>query len=616
MAKDTDFNDLAARGGLSVVKKQVEPAIPTDIEQRYGRYILKADGVYKEVETKAGDIEINKVCSLLAPFGIARNEKGRGFALILEQTNVDGKKGIWILPLERIQRSGGEEARAEFADLGGRFEPEIREKTEFDNLTKSFMLHPRRLPRFILASRPGWLIKDGHHAYVLTDRTIGKIGKEDVLLPEPGDGAPDHSRKGSLEDWQQHIGRYCCGNSRLVFASALALAGALLALTGGEGGGFHIVGGSSSGKTTTLHIGASIAGPPSGQIKSCDNTANAFESTAVQCSDAVLFLDELGVALESVLLMLFYMLSSGIGRGRADQHGNAKARKQWRILFLTTGETDLASKLAPTGKRSYTGQELRLADIEADAGQGMGIFEELHGFNSPADLADYLKDAASKYHGQVLHHWLTRLVVEVNDPDRKGELLQWIAAQQELFLSSVVPPAASGQVHRVAKRFALVSAAGELATSWGLTGWPQGEVFACVQCCFNAWLSRRGTAGQGEVEQLINQVRGFFERHGESRFTLWGSKSKQPTPNRAGFRRAVSQGLDKENDVYEYFVLPETYKTELCQGFDPRWATKVLVESGLIRPGKDGKSAAACRLPGMSTTRCYHFPMQGEDFEI
>ena len=616
MAENTDFNDLAARGGLSVVKHKVDQAIATEIEHRYGRYIIKADGVYEETETKGGELEVNKVLSRLAPLGIARNEKGKGYALILELTNVDDKKGTWILSQERIQRSGGEEARVEFVNLGGRFEPGTRERVLFNDLMKSYLLYPRKLSRFILSSRPGWLIKEGHHAYVLTDRTIGKIGKEDVLLPEPGDGAPDHSRKGTLEDWQQHIGRYCCGNSRLAFASALALAGALLALTGGEGGGFHIVGGSSSGKTTTLHIGASIAGPPSGQIKSCDNTANAFESTAVQYSDAVLFLDELGVSPEAVLSVLFYMLTSGIGRGRADQHGNAKARRQWRILFLTTGETDLASKLASTGKRSYTGQELRLADIEADAGQGMGIFEELHGFNAPADLADHLKDAAAKYHGQVLHHWLTRLVAEVNDPDKKDELLQWIAAQQELFLASAVPPAASGQVHRVAKRFALVSAAGEMATSWGLTGWPQGEAFAAVLSCFNAWLSRRGTAGQGEVEQLISQVQGFFERHGESRFTLWGSKSKQPTPNRAGFRKAAAQGLDTEDVVYEYYVLPDTYKSELCQGFDPRWATKALVERGLLQTDSDNKPQVKPRLPGMGPTRCYHFLIQSEEAEV
>jgi uncharacterized protein (DUF927 family) len=207
-------------------------------------------------------------------------------------------------------------------------------------------------------------------------------------------------------------------------------------------------------------------------------------------------------------------------------------------------------------------------------------------------------------------------VDEVNDPDKKGELLQWIASQQELFLAAAVPPAASGQVHRVAKRFALVAAAGELATRWQLTGWQEGETFSAVQSCFNAWLSRRGTVGQGEVEQLISQVREFFERHGESRFTLMGSKSRQPTPNRAGFRRAVTQGIDAENVVYEYFVLPSVYRAELCQGFDPRWSTTVLTTEGLIKPGNDGKAAAKHRLPGIGSTRCYHFPIHGDETEV
>lgn len=220
--------------------------------------------------------------------------------------------------------------------------------------------------------------KSQHHAFVLTDETIGPSSKEQVILPDPGAGAPDYSISGTIEEWQEQIGKYCSGNSRLVFACSLSLAGPLLRLSGVEGGGFNIVGRSGDGKTTCLHVAASVAGPPDGQIKTCDNTANAFESTAAQHNDACLFLDELGQAHPEQIGQVVYKLAGGIGRGRADQNGNARERRQWRVLFLTTGETDLSTMLASAGKRSFTGQELRLADIEADAGQGMGIFETLH----------------------------------------------------------------------------------------------------------------------------------------------------------------------------------------------------------------------------------------------
>jgi uncharacterized protein (DUF927 family) len=413
--------------------------------------------------------------------------------------------------------------------------------------------------------------------------------------------------KGSLEEWQEQIGRYCVGNSRLAFAVSLPLAAALLPFYQGEGGGFNIVGRSGDGKTTALYVAASVAGPPEGQVKTCDSTANAFESTAVQHNDACLFLDELGQAHPEQIGQVGYKLAGGVGRGRADQYGNARDRRQWRILFLTTGETDLATMTATTGKRSFTGQELRLADIEADAGEDMGIFEELHDIPTPAELANHLKNSVSNVHGAVLRGYLERLVTEMNNQEQRPILLRWIAETQKRFMDSAVPPAASGQVHRVAMRFALVTVGGELATHYGLTGWGAGEATRACLKCFNAWLKRRGTAGQGEAEQLLRQVDEFFERHGDSRFPLVDSKSKQPTVNRAGFRRRVTTDFDIEGAVCEYYVLPEAFRKDLCCGFDPRWAAKVLIEKRRIAQDKDGKPQVVKRLPGFGTKRCYCF---------
>ena len=573
-------------------------------------YIVKPGGVFLIKEDKDGETEEHYFCTRLKPVGIARTARGDNFTLILELTDLDQKTKIWTLPQEIVYRSGGDEARVNFVGLGGAFGPNTRERSQFTDLLKSFVRNPRNLPRIILAERTGWLIKGDQRVFVLPSESLGAVGNEGVILPNPGDGAPNYSCNSSLSDWQEQIGRYSAGNSRLVFASSLPLAAPLMALTGGEGGGFNIVGRSGDGKTTALHIAASVSGPPSGLLKTCDNTANAFESTAAQHNDCALYLDELGQAHPEQIGQVVYKLASGIGRGRSDQYGNARERRQWRILFLTTGETDLATMTASVGKRSFTGQELRLADIEADAGEGMGIFEELHDFSSPADLADHLRNSASKVHGTVFREYLTKLVAELNDPVEKAGRVAWIAKQQEKFLILAVPPGASGQVHRVAKRFALVAVGGELATLYGLTGWRTDESLDSALVCFNAWLARRGTAGQGETEQLLAQVREFFERFGESRFSPMETKGRQPVPSRAGFRKSVSKGLDVDASWTEYFVLPSVFKKELCAGFDPTWAARVLVEKDLLAVGGDGKPQKNCRLPGMGQTRCYHFPGQ------
>ena len=60
---------------------------------------------------------------------------------------------------------------------------------------------------------------------------------------------------------------------------------------------------------------------------------------------------------------------------------------------------------------------------------------------------------------------------------------------------------AGGQVRSVARRFALVAVAGELATKAGITGWPQGEAMRAAQVMFSAWPKERGTTGASKDER-------------------------------------------------------------------------------------------------------------------
>jgi hypothetical protein len=57
--------------------------------------------------------------------------------------------------------------------------------------------------------------------------------------------------------------------------------------------------------------------------------------------------------------------------------------------------------LDQAGNKANGGQEIHLADIEADEGAGMGIFEQLHLEDSPAALAKASNERASANHGRV-----------------------------------------------------------------------------------------------------------------------------------------------------------------------------------------------------------------------
>jgi putative DNA primase/helicase len=138
---------------------------------------------------------------------------------------------------------------------------------------------------------------------------------------------------------------------------------------------------------------------------------------------------------------------------------------------------------------------------------------------------------------------------------------------------------------------------------------------------------------------MLRQVRRFLELHGEGRFTWWHRTTDDhnaKTLNRAGFRRLVNDRgesiksdaehqrsygekitpLDAERTTVEYFVLPEVFKAEVCQGFDPEAVCKVLRDQGCIQLGETSRFAKNIRVPGVGVVRCYHIPPAIFDIEI
>jgi uncharacterized protein (DUF927 family) len=147
----------------------------------------------------------------------------------------------------------------------------------------------------------------------------------------------------------------------------------------------------------------------------------------------------------------------------------------------------------------------------------------------------------------------------------------------------------------------LVGAAGELASQFNLTGWDKGESFSAAKKCFKAWLLAFGDKGNREDRAIKAQVRAFFELHGASRFDNSRSPNNEKVVNRAGFYKTDEQGFRR------YMVLSEVYKNELCQGFDQRTVTKILLECGWLQVASDGKASHKPRIKGVGTPRLYVF---------
>ena len=60
----------------------------------------------------------------------------------------------------------------------------------------------------------------------------------------------------------------------------------------------------------------------------------------------------------------------------------------------------------------------------------------------------------------------------------------------------------------------------------------------------------------------------------------------------------------REHTVYSYYVLSETFKTELCSGYDSTTVARVLVDKGYMKAQGKGLQVKA-RLPGLGLTNVY-----------
>lgn len=540
-----------------------------------------------------------------APFEVmaeTRDEGGTGWGVLISWLDQDRRRHQWAIP-KKMAHGEGKEIAGELEDAG------LNCSISATRHLRQFIASVHTKIRLRCVSTGGWHKTEQGPVFVLSNGTTLGIGRRAVAFQttRAASGA-EYATAGALEDWKREIAAYAVGNSRLAFALSVAFCGPLLDIMGEQSGGFHIVGKSQSGKSTSLYAAGSVwgKGDRDGQVRSWRGTTNGTEGIAAETSDTLLILDEMGQADSREVGDITYMLANNTGKQRAGRNGEARTRKTWRSLFLSTGEVTLATKMGEAGRRAMAGQEVRLVNIPADAGAGMGLFEALHGMPSAGDLADHIRNVARTSYGTASHAYLEALVKDRAE-DEVG-LSSGIKGMAGSFEVDCLPGGpVDGQVRSVVRRFGLVAAAGEVATAYGVLPWSRGEATRAAKVCFQAWLDERGGTQAAEDREAIEQVRTFIEEHGDSRFALLGSpngegeNAQTRTNYRAGFRRFMEEGGT------EYLFLPGAWKKEVCKGIDPKRAAQALRNAGYLRVGSEARMTQVIKrhLPEKGTFRAY-----------
>lgn len=486
----------------------------------------------------------------------------------------------WVLPME-VFGGSGEDARRSLFAMGVLIA--LKKRGAF----MEYLMDQEPPLTLATTTRPGW---HESGAFVLPDRTIGS---DTVRFQSSGQAPSLFTCKGDLAQWQTLLAAKCLGNPVLTLAIGCALAGPLLSLVGVNGGGVHLVGDSSKGKSLAQLIGATVWGDPAVFASSWDVTKGGLEIEASSRNDTLLSLDEIKRADPKRVQEMTYALANGQGKGTMNREREGRAKLHWRLLTLSSGERSLAEHAAISGNAAHAGAELRMVDVNAGT-RLHGAFDDTYGM-AAADFHRSLTVVAGQHHGHLGAAFVERLITS---GDREG-------IQDEFRKVRACFVTDNAQSGRIADRFAVIALAGEMAINYGLLPWPQGASLRHCQLLYGEWLARVGS-GSAEDRQILAGVADFIDRHGSSRFSdIDATDTDSRIINRAGYWEVMLGEQSKPDGRLYLFNRPGLI--EAAHGYGLPRIVRALESAGALakRDTDRKRHTKKYRLPGGGSAGLY-----------
>ena len=576
---DNELIQLADTAYYPEWRKDKAPQLNAPMVDGDGRFELYHDGLFfvrYNLDDPANITYKSKsfVCSPIEVIAKTRDTSSGTWGRLLQWHDDDNILHQWSMPLSLLQ-GDAREYRRELASQGLSITTNPKQRSYLDTYIQNYPIHKRAL----CVDKLGWHDKQ----YILANGSIGGDDKQITVYQSANAINSTLAQQGTLAQWRDNLCKPLAEQSRFVFSIACAFAGQLLELLDDDGGGFHILGSSSMGKSLSLKTAASVWGKPDSYTKTWRSTDNALEGTASEYNDSFLPLDEVSECDPKIIGKSSYMLANGQGKGRSTTTGHNRIAKTWRIIFLSNGEESLQNLMAQAGQKTNAGIEVRIAHIDADAGKGLKTFDSLVLAKTGAAQADKIKELSYSYYGSAGIAWLEHIT---NDKAATTATARALVSDFMSQYSDLAP-----QAHRVAKRFAIVAAAGEMATRADITGWQAGQATTAVRVCLDNWLDNYGRDGEHEQRQIIEHIKAFIEQFGSSRFQPCHSSAYQD------FAPKINDRVGYHNyDTDEYYFTTSIFD-KVCSPFNKSKVLQVLDDAKLLNVTEHDRKTCKVSLP-------------------
>jgi putative DNA primase/helicase len=511
--------------------------------------------------------------------------------LILEVVTDDGIKEVPIA--RKLLHEDGRQLAQQLADLNFRIVP----GEEKSLLTYLGACQPTR--KLTAVDRTGWVLVDGQEelVFVFPD---GATNPQYRYQPERVSSLKSVVRQsGDLTEWIDSVYGKVQSNPYALYEILKSLSVPLYAFSAVAPGAEHLVGSSTSGKTTLAQIGASVWGcgidpnlaPEKSFIRTFNQTANALEVTFSQFNDLPVYLDELGTFTGADFAQLIYNATSGSGKSAMNARRDLQKRREWRNLITSTGEVSIRQR---TEEKTF-GQKR-----PAKAGQAVRWIDRQISRTTftTAKEVDAIKDACAKHYGALGPAFIDGVIGRYSVSSFRRQVATLFDAAMNRLLSA--SPNLSELQRRALRRFALAEVAGDLTVSLGLM--PSlniDQVRQAVDAVVKDWLP--ASKQLSDERRALQSLREFIIANRDTRFR--GVKEvegiDQQKSDIAGepVRREWA-GVWRYPDADRLFIFPQAIAE--ATGLDPKVVAQELDRFGWLIRGSDNRLQQRCpRIDGV-----------------
>jgi uncharacterized protein (DUF927 family) len=501
-------------------------------------------------------------------FGFQRKTERQSWRHHFLITERDGRASRFELPREKLAGTGAPAIRALMkagVHVVGR---DVAQKA----LAQFLRFKPRH--EIIRVPRVGWAQIGLQSIFARSDEVITPRG-----MPQARnttyvlDATATHHGlhvAGTAAEWAAEVAAPLHGNSNVALSFATFFAAPLLGFASEPGGGNHLHGPSTIGKTMVSDAGQSIYGWP---LETADNAFGVtwagseagFDALALARADLGLPLDEITLIDRRSAEQIVYKLATGTKGPRATSTGHLRETAHASVLVLSTGEKSLAQFI---GNSLQEGARRRLVDVPAEVKPGSAFEtiprEQIH------TEGKRLFDAMQRQHGAVGREW-QRHLVDIGPERIKVELNQHREAFLALPKVIAIAEKAHPQVRAVVNRFALHAAALRMVIAAGLLPWTVEDADNGIVACMDRWVKQRGNVDTaGEVVRAAREVERELVAGLNDRFINIHKAGKGWTPVAEAdeLKQRAPQLYDGYIKPNRILVRPEAWR-RYCNGFDP-----------------------------------------------